>query len=115
MDMVTSDYAAAAIRALSAREESLGKAFHLVHPQPVALREFVKRSSNPLPLVPLEAWLLRLKDEAARGDDSSLQFVALLTHGLGREDLTPPSFDCRAAVEGLRGTGVVCPPMEVPL
>ncbi len=41
MDMVTSDYAAAAIRCLSNCESSLGKAFHLVHPQPLPLRDFI--------------------------------------------------------------------------
>lgn len=111
MDMVTSEYAAAAIVALSARNESLGKAFHLTHPQPVALREFVERMPNPLPLIPLELWLSRLKDEAARGDDASLQFVAMLSHGLLRDDLTPPSFDCSGAVAGLKGSGVLCPPI----
>jgi amino acid adenylation domain-containing protein/thioester reductase-like protein len=112
IDMVTSDYVAAAIYSLSIRATSLGKAFHLVHPNPVSLRDFVSQFPTPLPLVPLDVWLTSLNQAARHRDDSSLHFLAMLTQGLNRADLTPPGFDCSEAVAGLHGTGVICPPLN---
>jgi thioester reductase-like protein len=112
IDMVTSDYVAAAIYSLSIRATSLGKAFHLVHPNPVSLRDFVGQFPAPLPLVPLDIWLTSLNQAARHRDNSSLHFLAMLTQGLNRADLTPPSFDCSEAVTGLHGTGIICPPLN---
>lgn len=112
IDMVTSGYAAAAIRCLSNQASSLGKAFHLVHPQPVSLREFVGLLPTPLPIVPLESWLELLKKESAHRNDPSLHFVSMLAQGLGRADLTPPAFDCSNTIAGLHGTKVVCPALD---
>lgn len=112
IDLVTSDYAAAAIRALSLQESSLGKAFHLVHPRSVSLQDFIALLPVRLPFVPLETWRVLLNQEAERSDNPSLHFVSLLVQGLGRADLTPPTFDCRNAIAGLRGTGIVCPPLD---
>jgi thioester reductase-like protein len=112
IDLITSDYAAAAICALSDQESSLGKAFHLVHPEPLCLRDFVALLPAPLPLVPLEAWLALLSKEAEGADDPSLDLVLILAQGLGRADITPPGFDCSGTIAGLRGTGVICPPID---
>jgi thioester reductase-like protein len=112
IDMITADYAAAAIRCLSDQESSLGKAFHLVHPQPVALRDFVGLFPKPPPLVSLESWLELLRKESARVDDPSMNFVSLLSHGLGRSDLTPPIFDSTNTIAGLLGKKVICPALD---
>ena len=112
IDMVTSTYVAAAIYSLSIRATSLGNAFHLVHPNPVSLRDFVGQFPAPLPLVPLDVWLTSLNQAARHRDNSSLHFLAMLTQGLNRADLTPPGFDCSEAVTGLHGTGVICPPLN---
>ncbi|MEI9962941.1 MAG: hypothetical protein WDM76_18045 [Limisphaerales bacterium] len=112
IDMVTSDYVAAAIYALSTQESSLGRAFHLVHPEPVSLRHFAGLFPMPLPIVPLNFWLASLNHEARHRDDPSLHFVSLLTQGLERDELTPPGFDCSGTIAGLHGTGVVCPPLD---
>lgn len=112
IDLVTSQYAAAAIRVLSIQETSLGKAFHLVHSNPVTLRDFIALLPSRLSFVPLETWLALLNQEAERSDDPSLHFVSLLVQGLARADLTPPGFDCRNTIAGLRGTGIICPPLD---
>jgi amino acid adenylation domain-containing protein/thioester reductase-like protein len=112
IDMVTSDYVAAAIYSLSVRATSLGNAFHLVHPNPVSLSDFVEQFPTPLPMVPLDVWLDSLNQAARQRDNSSLHFLAMLTQGLNRADLTPPSFDCSGAVAGLHGTGIICQPLN---
>jgi len=112
IDMVTSDYAASAIRALSVQASSLGKAFHLVHPEPLSLLDFVRLLPVPLPIVPLGAWLALLNQQAEDGDDPSLHLVSMLAQGLGRAALTPPGFDCSGTTASLRGTGIVCPPLD---
>ncbi len=112
IDMVTQDYVASAICALSAQELSLGKAFHLVHPEPMSLREFVGLLSVPVPLIPLEAWLALLVEKTGASDDPSLNFVSVLAQGLERADLTPPGFDCSGTIAGLRNSGIVCPSLD---
>jgi thioester reductase-like protein len=112
IDMVTLDYVASAIRALSTQELSIGKAFHLVHPEPVSLSKFVGLLPMPLPLISLEAWLALLGEKAGESEDPSLNFVSMLAQGLGRADLTPPGFDCSGTIAGLRNTGIVCPPLD---
>jgi len=57
IDMITSEYAVSAIHSLSLQKSSLGKAFHLVHPEPLSLRDFLALLPAPLPLIPLETWL----------------------------------------------------------
>ena len=112
MDMVTPEYAAAAIHSLSRKKSSLGKAFHLVHPEPVDLREFVQLFSRPLPLVPFDSWVSELNEEAKRRDDASLVFVSMLSKGLSDTDLTPPTFDCSRTIAGLQDTDITCPPLD---
>ncbi|HEY4281914.1 MAG TPA: amino acid adenylation domain-containing protein [Chthoniobacterales bacterium] len=112
MDLVTSDYAAAAVFALSTRTESLGRAFHLVHPDPISLRDFVALFPTRLPIVPLDSWRASLDRMARRSDNLSLHFVSMLLQGLGRADLSPPQFDCCETTLGLSGTGVLCPPLD---
>lgn len=114
MDMVTADFAAAAIVALSEDPASPGHAYHLVHPRPVALRDYAARLQEPLPVVSLEEWLARVGAEAARTEDASLQLVSLLTRGLERNDLTPPTFDCAGATAVLERRGIICPPIGSP-
>jgi amino acid adenylation domain-containing protein/thioester reductase-like protein len=112
MDIIPLDYAASAIRCLSGQESSLGKVFHLVHPQPVSLREFVALFPSPLPLIPVDTWLAQLDREARRSTDASLHLLSMLAHGLDRADLIPPVFDCSNTTAALRGTGIACPPLD---
>jgi amino acid adenylation domain-containing protein/thioester reductase-like protein len=112
IDMVTAEYAAAAIGCLSARESSIGRAFHLVHPQPMALRDFVELFSPAPPLIPAEVWLERLAREAGSADDPGLHLVSLLAEGLEPSELVPPDFDCSNTLAGLQGTGISCPPFD---
>jgi thioester reductase-like protein len=112
MDLVTSDYAAAAIFALSIRTKSLGRAFHLVHPKPISLQDFVGLLPTPLPIVPLDSWRASLNQLVRQNDDLSLHFVSMLLQELGRSDVSPPRFDCSETTLGLTGTGIVCPPLN---
>lgn len=111
MDMITSDFAARAIRIIASRPSSWGKAFHLVHPAPLPLRDFVRQLSIPLPIIPLGSWLELLDEKVRRSDDSALHFISMLVQGLDPAEFTPPTFDCRKATRCLNDSGMVCPPM----
>lgn len=112
MDPVTPEYAAAAIHSLSMQISSIGKAFHLVHPGPITLRDFAKLFPRPLPFVPYDSWVSTLNEQAKRRDDASLLLVSMLARGLGRADLTPPIFDCSRTIAGLKDTNIVCPALD---
>ena len=112
MDMVTANYAASAICCLSHQESSLGKAFHLVHPEPLSLRDFVALFPTPPTFVPPEEWLTQVRREAERSDDSSVHFLSMLAQGLERADIAPPTVDCSGTTASLRGTGVTCLPLD---
>jgi thioester reductase-like protein len=112
LDMVTSDYAASSIFALSMQERSLGKAFHLVNPEPVSVRNFAGLFPKPLPAVSIEKWLMLLKTEVQRCEDSSLHFVSLLSQGFDPSEMIPPRFDCSGTIASLRGSGIVCPLLD---
>jgi thioester reductase-like protein len=112
IDMVTPEFVAAAIRSLSVQGSSIGRAFHLVNPEPLRLQDFIGLLPAPLPLIPFEAWQALLEREASQSDDPSLQFVAMLTRGLSLEDVTPPDFDCSGANAELRRAGITCPPLN---
>lgn len=112
MDMVAPEFVASAIRSLSIQEASIGRAFHLVHPEPLPLREFIGLLPVPLRIIPFEAWRELLVREARQSDDLSLQFVAMLTQGLELKDVTPPDLECSGTVAGMRSAGIDCPPMD---
>jgi hypothetical protein len=90
----------------------VGKAFHLVHPHPLSVREFAALFPAPPPLVPLETWLALLNEKIARDEDPSAHLIWTLAQGLDRADLTPPRFDCSATTASLHGTGISCLPLD---
>lgn len=110
VDMVSPEFAAAAIRLISTKSASIGKVFHLVHPEPLRLRDLAAQI-NSMPLIPFAEWRQLLDAQAAKEDDSSIQFVSMLACGLDRADVTPPEFDCSRTAAALQGSRIVCPPI----
>jgi thioester reductase-like protein len=125
------DYIARAVVALSRARGSAGKTFHLINPHPISSRQLAEwtrsagaasssqadppgrpAGTQPLVIVPAEDWL-----EAARGKlpESLLpnlsRLRALASSGAEGDDGQRQGFDCRNAIEGLAGTGIVCPPI----
>ena len=85
-DLVPVDYVARAIVCLSRQPESLGKAFHLVNPQPTSWREFVGRLGDlgsPLQELEPERWLAELSQFARSTPTSFLNpLLPVLSQGL---------------------------------
>jgi thioester reductase-like protein len=115
VDGAAIDYVAGAITELSRQPASLGKAFHLVNPTGVGWLELVdwlRRCGYAMDVMPYEAWKERL---AARIGGSRTSLIAslspLFTESI-LEKVRLPVFDTRNARNGLRNTGIACPPPQ---
>jgi thioester reductase-like protein len=122
LDIVPVDYVSQAIIHLSRQGDSLGKAFHLVNPQPVALSQvmdWVRARGYPLQQISYDQWLGKTK----RNKDSVLYpFLPFLTETVAGEQLAiqevyakRPKFDRQNTVAGLAGSNIVCPPVDTRL
>ncbi len=101
LNFITADYAARILHRLSRRPASWGHAFHLVHPQPVPLREFARGLPDNLAMAPWEDWKKLLREAAETRADDSLAFVLHLTGELPEEEVTPPAIDRTRTTEAL--------------
>jgi len=120
IEFVPVDYVARAIVSLSRRPESLGKAFHLVNPQPMSWPVFLERLGalgSPLRELDPDTWVSEMV-EFARSTPTSLlnSLVPLLPQDLA-ERLTnmkgaPFHIDCSNTLEALRESHVTCRPVE---
>jgi thioester reductase-like protein len=119
VDMTPVDYASRAIVALSAQSHWTGKTFHLANPSPISWRrlcDWIRQRGYPLEEVPVETW----KDQVGAQVGSELQnslfgwlpLVSALTSGDGPLVLPQLKHDCRNTLQGLEGTGIVCPPVD---
>ncbi len=132
------DFIARAIVGLSLQPRLQGKAFHLMNPQEVSLRqlvEWVRALGHPLEVVPFAEWLARARTRASAAALPHLPAprqqrppaaAAAVDDGVNPDAPTPaaetdpaspalasdPSFDSRNAVDGLAATGIVCPPID---
>jgi amino acid adenylation domain-containing protein/thioester reductase-like protein len=135
IELVPVDYVAQAIVHLSRQAESLGRAFHLVNPRPVAWREFVDRLRDlglPLPELDPGQWTIELLQFARRTPTSFLHpLLPLLPRELlarleGSENVageapgdspltgTPVHhvrIDCTNTLNGLKESRVACRPV----
>ena len=115
------DYVSKAIVYLSKQNESLGKAFHLVNPQPLPLSEMVNYICSlgyPVELVSYEKWRSQLINTA---DSSENALYPLLSIFAEETSNTQPNnspirqFDCQNTLTGLAGTSIACPPVDAEL
>jgi thioester reductase-like protein len=120
------DYVSRAIVQLSRRSESLGQAFHFSNPQPMHWREcadFLRQYGYPLRQISNTEWHQALFSVVARSPENALfPFMPLFTALQAEEEANQHSehakdlqFDCRHTLEGLAGSGIVCPPVDRPL
>jgi thioester reductase-like protein len=115
------DYVSRAIVSLSRRKQSVGKAFHLVNPVETSLDQigdWLRFAGYQLRGVPYGAWRDELLQAAARSADNAL--YPLLPFLGGEDDdssqlLPSERFDCRHTDEGLKGSGIVCPELDIAL
>jgi thioester reductase-like protein len=127
-DVVPVDYAAAALVHLSLGEENLNRLFHLTHSEGPLWRDvydFLRDYGYPLRTMEDEAWIehtVELLKEDVAGENALSPFAPMVAIAKSyaetarREQRTgklkPLIFDDQNTREGLRGSGIACPPLD---
>ncbi|WP_066380744.1 thioester reductase domain-containing protein [Anabaena sp. CA = ATCC 33047] len=127
LDMSPVDYVSKAIVYLSMQQASLGKAFNLQHPQPVALSvlvDWVRSFGYEVNIIPYEEWQAKLIESATSTDNPLYTLRPFLLERWSDEQLTIPDLylkakrphiSCEATVKALAGSGVTCAPIDAKL
>ncbi len=118
--MLPVDYVSRAIVLLGQQPDSAGKAFHLLHEQPLelgAVISSVQAAGYTVERLPYAAWRERLRATAGSNPEHPLYpFVELFPadpadlEGLGYQSTTP--VDTRNTHAGLHAAGLICPPID---
>lgn len=124
MDMSPVDYVSKAIVYLSKQQESLGKAFHLQHPQPVSFKmlvEWMRSFGFPIQLVPYDEWQAMLMQNLTSVENPLYKLRPFLLERWSQEGLTIPDLylqakrpiiSCQQTLSALAGSSIVCPPID---
>ncbi|NET07738.1 MAG: NAD-dependent epimerase/dehydratase family protein [Symploca sp. SIO2B6] len=118
-DIIPVDYASKAIVHLSKQQASWGKAFHLVHPQPVSSNLFFDKLRSlgyPIQNVSYEQWYSQLLNIAESSPEHALYpLVSLLPAPNSQTQFSESAvvkFDYQNTLNGLKGTSITCPPID---
>jgi amino acid adenylation domain-containing protein/thioester reductase-like protein len=112
------DYVSKAIVSLSNQKESIGKAFHLVNPQPLPLKEmanYIRSLGYPIELVGYEQWRSQLLSTADSPENALYPLLSIFSEESSNsqsQDSAVQHFDCHNTLTGLVGTSIVCPPVD---
>lgn len=114
------DYVSKAIIYLSKQNESLGKAFHLVNPQPLPLSEMVNYICSlgyPVELVSYEKWRSQLMNAVDSPENALYPLMSIFTEETSNTQSknSPLQLDCQNTLTGLAGTPIICPPVDAEL
>ncbi|MBD1938356.1 non-ribosomal peptide synthetase [Microcoleus sp. FACHB-68] len=122
MNIAPIDYVSRAIVHLSQQKELLGNTFHLANPQPFLLNELVDWMGSlgyPLERVSYDHWKAEIRNRAGESQENALYpLVGLFSEG---DSETPKSksgvlqFDCQNTLNGLAGTDIICPTVDINL
>jgi thioester reductase-like protein len=124
LDMSPVDYASKAIVYLSRQPQSMGKSFHLQHPQPASLTSFVEwvRSFGfSIEMVPYEQWRQELISNVTSVENPLFTLRPFLLERWSDQQLTIPDLyfqsrrpiiSCQATLNALAGSSIVCPPID---
>ena len=119
LDILPVDYVSRAIVHLSGQPESLGKAFHLIHPHPVSsnlLFEQLEEMGYPIKRIPYERWYTKLLAVAKSSPDHPLYPLVPLFSAVRSDDASAKSFnlkfDCYNTLKGLDDSAMTCPPID---
>ncbi len=124
LDASPVDYVSKAIVYLSRQSESIGKAFHLQHPQPEPLSHLVNWIGSvgfPVEMVPYEEWQARLINNLSSADNPLYTLRPFLLEKWSDEQITipdlylqsrRPKISCEETLNALAGSGIVCPPLD---
>ncbi|MEM9007590.1 MAG: thioester reductase domain-containing protein, partial [Cyanobacteria bacterium P01_F01_bin.86] len=121
LDILPVDYVSRTIVHLSLRPASLGKVFHLIHPQPVSsdvLFAACHAAGHPIQRVPYDYWHTQLMEIAQGAKDHPL--YPLVSLFASRRDATTDTstdvldvpFDCQNTLNGLADAAISCPPLN---
>jgi len=124
MDMSPVDYVSKAIVHLSRQKESLGKSFHLQHPQPASFKKLIdwmRSFGFPLELVPYDQWQAMLVNNVSSVENPLYTLRPFLLERWSKEQLTIPDLylqarrpiiSCQDTLNALAGSSIVCPPID---
>jgi thioester reductase-like protein len=120
MDMTPVDYVARAIVYLSRRQESLGRVFHLLNPQPITwskIVESVTQLGYPVEKQALEDWVMAIEhygDPACNPLQPLLPFLHLDFAGrmFGVSEAAYQALGTNATLQALVGSGIQCAPVD---
>ncbi len=127
LDMSPVDYVSKSIVYLSQQPESISKAFHLQHPQPVHLSQLVSLLSTlgyEIDQIPYQEWLTKLQTTAVTPENPLYTLRPFLLQRWTEEELTAtelymqerrPEISCEETLEALEGSGIVCPSLDAQL
>ncbi|MBW4627493.1 MAG: thioester reductase domain-containing protein [Brasilonema octagenarum HA4186-MV1] len=124
LDMSPVDYVSQAIAYLSRQKESIGKAFHLQHPEPISLKmlvEWMHSFGFPIELVPYDEWQSMLVKNVTSQQNPLYTLRPFLLQKWSQEGLTIPDLylqakrpiiSCQDTLKALTGSSIVCPPID---
>jgi len=121
LDLLPVDFVAKAIIALSLDSDSLGKTYHLLHPEPVSseiLFEVCEQAGYPIKRVSYSEWFEHLSTIAQDDKDHPLYpLVGLFSSRTGRlpsESRVPPElpFEITETTDALARIGLPIPPLD---
>ncbi|AFZ24738.1 thioester reductase-like protein [Cylindrospermum stagnale PCC 7417] len=124
LDMSPVDYVSKAVVYLSQQKSSIGKAFHLQHPQPVplsALIDWIRSFGFSIEMIPYQQWQEKLINDVSSVDNPLYTLRPFLLERWSDEQLTIPDLylqarrphiSCQDTLHALAGSSIVCPPID---
>lgn len=115
------DYVSKAIVSLSNQKESIGKAFHLVNPQPLPLKEmanYIRSLGYPIELVAYKQWRSQLINTADSPENALYPLLSIFaeeTSNTQPKSSAIQQFDYQNTLTGLAGASIICPPVDAEL
>ena len=119
LDILPVDYVSKAIIYLSRNQASWGKAFHLIHHQPVSSNLLFKRlnaAGYKIERINYEEWYTKLIDIAKNYQEHILyplvSFFSAQNYGEAQNKSFNLKFDCQNTLEGLDKSLIACPAID---
>jgi len=114
LDLVTAEYAAAALCHIARQPSAAGGTFHLTHPEPLSLQAWLASGGTPLSQLPrldYETWRQRLIEVLPSLHAPGLAPLAALIASTAEAQITPATIDCANTQAHLSATQIRCEPV----
>ncbi|MFN6497363.1 MAG: thioester reductase domain-containing protein [Nostoc sp. DedQUE01] len=124
LDMSPVDYVSKAVVYLSRQKESIGKAFHLQHPQPAPLKvlvDWIRSFGYSVEMISYEKWQSELINNVSSVDNPLYTLRPFLLERWSDEQLTIPDLylqarrphiSCQDTLHALAGSSIACPTID---